>query len=199
LTACTFLQEGYLLSRGEAQARQLPQSAQRSDLRDQELGIWNYVFLDLVDIHHRGRKRNAYGPVLFVIDPAIMNGDFPVLITKKNPISWQNGESPDDWYYGDISEFSRNYRVGDFRSMVLVGNQGGALCLRGSLQRIILDDPPMVWPVEKIGFFDLAAGFLLNAASQGGLDPPPTIQRRRCPVGCQCINEYQRDASLFRA
>src|SRR4051812_37172943 len=67
-TSCTFLEHNGLLSRGYVESNGLSQTAQDSDDIDKKYGIWDKVFLDHVDIHHRGgrvRGANYYGPVLF--------------------------------------------------------------------------------------------------------------------------------------
>ncbi|MHC4405278.1 MAG: hypothetical protein ACYTG0_36995 [Planctomycetota bacterium] len=72
ITACQFLREGALLSRGTVDRKGWYQTAQSSDLDDKKHGIWFDIFADSVDIHHRARRKNAYGPVLFVLDAKII-------------------------------------------------------------------------------------------------------------------------------
>ena len=72
LTACQFLREGALLSRGIIERRKRYQTDQYSDGIDQQYSLWNDVFTDSVDIYKRSARRNFYGPVLFVLDLRIL-------------------------------------------------------------------------------------------------------------------------------
>jgi hypothetical protein len=68
LTSCTLLELGGLASRALVEAQGLPQTPQYSDGKDKEYKIWDGILVDHVDIHNRARKRNQYGPVLFLLD-----------------------------------------------------------------------------------------------------------------------------------
>ena len=69
LTACTYLENGHLLSRAGVEGRGLRQTPQPSDEIDRKFGILGDIFLDGIDIHERARTKkapNEYGPVLFI-------------------------------------------------------------------------------------------------------------------------------------
>ena len=89
ITSCQFLCRGALLSRGTVKRSGLYQTVQRSDETDLKKGIWFDVFADSVDIHHRARRANVYGPVLFVLDVGVIARAYTgkVWVTKLNPTS----------------------------------------------------------------------------------------------------------------
>ena len=72
ITACQFLRQGSLMSRGNIERKGLFQTAQKSDDLDKKYGIWFDVFVDSVDIHDRAKRANAYGPVMFVFDAKLI-------------------------------------------------------------------------------------------------------------------------------
>jgi len=72
ITACQFLREGSLISRGTVDRNGWFQTPQESDSIDKNLSLWFDVFVDTVDIHDRAKRKNVYGPVLFVLDVAII-------------------------------------------------------------------------------------------------------------------------------
>jgi hypothetical protein len=144
-TACLFLQNGRLLSRGTVEDRGLAQTPQRSDDLDKRYAIWNDIFLDSVDIHERAKARNLYGPVLFrfrldlLLEPEIPT----VWITRKNPTEWREGEKPEDRFFTSVTEFANKYSKGDFGSMFMLRHAGGVLRLERHLKDIVLDEPTM--------------------------------------------------------
>ena len=52
-TACTFLENGGLLSRGYVEDHDLFQTSQRSDEHDQHVDVFYDIFFDSVDVHKR--------------------------------------------------------------------------------------------------------------------------------------------------
>jgi len=105
ITSCTFLEKGGLLSRGFVERKNLVQTPQSSDEIDKKHNIWEYIFLDHIDIHERaGRKKgpNQYGPALFRFNLDILLGLPPgteVCVTKMNPIHWQAGQFHSDRWF----------------------------------------------------------------------------------------------------
>jgi hypothetical protein len=111
VTSCTFLEQRGLASRGYVEHARLVQTPQRSDDLDKKFGIWWDVFTDGVDIHQRRRSRNYYGPVLFSFPLSILlhiPQGAQVLVTKKNPANWTDGEAPNDWHFGSGAELQAN-------------------------------------------------------------------------------------------
>lgn len=90
-TACTFLENGGLLSRGYVEDHDLFQTSQRSDEHDQHVDVFYDIFFDSVDVHKRGNDRNKYGPVTFVYSVGVIDtlSEGELQITKDNPIRWK--------------------------------------------------------------------------------------------------------------
>ena len=115
ITACQFLRQGALLSRGSIERRGLIQTAQISDDIDKEIGVWFDVFTDSVDIHERIKNVNKYGPVLFVLDVTslIAVDSSMVWITKTNPIKWKKKNFDERWFTS-TDDLSANFVEGEF-------------------------------------------------------------------------------------
>jgi hypothetical protein len=128
-TSCGYLTQGALLSRGEVERRGLIQTPQISDQKDKELGLWDCIFLDFVDILKRAKRPNKYGPVLFVFD--VMKIDWArisqAMISKRNAMSWNIGDPLNDLAYADAKEFERDYQPGDFRCSLILKEPGNIL------------------------------------------------------------------------
>ena len=109
ITSCQFLRRGSLLSRGTIQRQSLYQSAQSSDRTDKKFGLWFDVFTDSVDIHARARRANVYGPVLFVLDAAIIAKAYTgrIWVTKKNPVKW-GADTPADRWFQTVEDLEAN-------------------------------------------------------------------------------------------
>jgi hypothetical protein len=142
ITACQFLRAGALLSRGTVARRGLYQTTQVSGESDKKLGLWFDVFADFVNIHERARRANAYGPVLFVPDIALVaKGDTGrIWVTKSNPLGWLNQPEAGCWF-SSISDLDQDFRRGSFDQMLVFRHCGGEPPFVGHLKEIILDDP----------------------------------------------------------
>jgi hypothetical protein len=193
-TACLFLQQGRLLSRGTVDERHLSQTPQMSDAIDTKYGIWYDIFLDSVDIHERSRNRNFYGPVSFRFNLEVLNEDWlPSLwITKKNPTKWIDGEPASERYYTTVEEFSRNYTSGDFGSMFMLRHVGGVLRLMPHLKELVVDDPG--WSYEGLDVYTQTVGALRASAWQGDIRDLKIV-KRECTEKCKC-SDYYTKASL---
>ena len=146
-TSITFLQNQSLLSRKFVADNNLFQTTQYSDEIDKKFDIWNDIFLDFVDIHNYFGRDNYYGPLLFCFDVEILNSDLIkcIRITKKNPVNWNDSESPDNWYYESIDDFGNDYMKGnkasDIGKMLIIKKLNGKLPLRPFITKFILDNP----------------------------------------------------------
>jgi hypothetical protein len=189
-TACVFLQNARLLSRGTVDEKGVQQTAQKSDALDKRFGIWYDVFLDAVDIHARAKTRNLYGPVLFVLALEILEEDWlsSVWITKKNPTQWKAGDRPEDRYFQSVSEFDADYKYGNFASMFILRSVGGVLRLSPHLKSIVVDDPN--WD-DGSDVYAQTIGALRASAWQGGLKDL-VITRRECVPACSCKGQYAK-------
>jgi len=199
-TSCTFLKLGCLASRGHVTDLGLPQTSQYTDSIDRKYGIWYDVFADTVDIHHRaGRfKFNQYGPVLFVLDVAILK-DLPakseVLVTKKNPTKWIVDETVDDRFFTTSEELESYLEVGTFDQMVVIRTEKGILPFPGGTVPIILDDPQRTLSDGTSAF--LHATTRIRTAALG--NTRIQLTKRICRGNCRCIELYKtfRDFDKF--
>ena len=178
-TACSFLREGRLLSRGSMEERGLTQTSQQTDAKDKEVGVWNDIFLDSVDIHERSKKRNNYGPVLFHLELDFLREDWlgPVWITKCNPQNWHE-DAKDDWYFSSVEDLEKDYIKGKFDQMIVLRHVGGVLRLQPTLKEIVVDDPDLP-RADKIDLYSQAVGALLASARASDIDNVK-ITRRVC-------------------
>lgn len=190
VTACEFLRRGALLSRGTAERQGLLQSSQDSDEIDKRHSIWFDVFADSVDIHGRASRVNVYGPVLFILDAAIVTKAYTgrIWVTKLNPTKW-GGVPPKDRWFQNKADL-KNLVKGRFDQMVVFRHCGGELPLASFLKGILLDDPGITTK-DDLNLYSVAWGALTLAASQGGVSVK--ISKRKCVVGCGCVAGYKKD------
>lgn len=204
VTACAFLKERRLLSRGTMERDKFPLSNQRSDSQDKIYGIWFDIFTDPVDIHQRVKSYNVYGPVLFKINIDILKSGNTgkIWITKKNPIYWANVSSADRWFKNktDVENsfnFGKNYS--DLGQMIIFRHCGGELPLGEYVEEIILDDPWYNWevnhPKDNIDSYSMAYGALTYAMEIGNLKIP--IKKRICQNTCKCRVDYSKEPDLI--
>jgi len=189
-TSCSFLTVGGLVSRGHAVQQGLPQTPQYSDPLDQQFGIWYDIFTDTVDIHERASRRNYYGPVLFVLDPAILLSLPPgsdVLVTKKNPTKWVNGEQASDRYFQTPFELSMFLSRGTFDQMITFRTPTGYIPFAGKHTEIVLDNPQGALQ-NGSNAYTAGEAKLRNAASASGIKV--TISQRTCNPNCKCLGQY---------
>lgn len=194
-TSCTFLRLKGLASRGCVDERGLRQTGQYTDPLDKKFGIWNDVFTDGVDVHHRGgraRGANLYGPVLFRLPIAVLLSLPPssqVMVTKKNPARWHDLEPDADRYFQSIADLDADdgYRYGDFGQHVVIRTPLGILPFGVTPVAVDLDDPQRDLPGGGAAYASAVAR-LLAAAKQGGVEI--TVTPHQCQAGCQCIVKY---------
>ncbi len=189
LTSCQFLKTGAFLSRGNLERHGYHQTPQTSDAIDKKYNIWFDVFADFVDIHHRGRMINNYGPVLFVIDPSILleSSTGRVWITKRNPTKWSGLSDKNRWFQS-VDEVAEGLIYGDFDQMLVFRHCGGELPFEGFVKKIILDDPEFTLG-GGIDVFSMAYGALMLAMEEGSQEI--SIEKRRCRLGCDCKESYR--------
>jgi hypothetical protein len=186
-TSVSQLRLGGLVSRQRVEHARLPQTNQYTDDLDRELGIWNDIFLDTVDIHSHISDRNKYGPVLFEMSVEMLrNLPAPsrVLITRSNPSKWQVGASEANCYFLNKSELDKGFVVGNFDHMLVIRTPNGLIPFANFLQRITLDEPRLNGEsAEHV----TAKAALLGAAATNGIQV--NIVRRNC-TNCSCITSY---------
>jgi hypothetical protein len=192
LTSNTFVENGHLLSRQYIEGNGLRQTPQYTDTLDKKFGIYNSIFLDFVDIHARARRKNHYGPILFVFAVDLLQKFQVVHITKRNPSKWLDGDDDSSRYYMSIEEFRLGYSKGDFDSMLILPGIDHIRFL-GNLDHVYFDDPHLIWNDTKTNLCDEAIKTLKGAARVGGLaDKGIKIYKRTCDFRfCNCRNQYQ--------
>lgn len=188
-TSCLFLRSEALLSRGTIERRGLKQTPQSSDALDKKYSIWFDVFADTVDIHHRAKRANSYGPVTFVLDAELIKNTNTgrVWVTKLNPTKWAGKTEKQRWFQGK-ADLKESLVRGQFDQMLVFRHCGGELPFRSFLKEIILDDPEMQ-SEEGIDLYSMAVGALRLAMAGSDIDLP--ITRRKCSFSCSCVEDYE--------
>jgi hypothetical protein len=196
VTACQFLRSKSLMSRGTVERLGITQTPQSSDDVDKRYGIWFDVFADSVDIHHRAKRANAYGPVLFVFDAQLINRSDTgrIWVTKLNPTKW-GGRSDRQRWFQSKEDLQENFVKGRFDQMLVFRHCGGQLPFRRFLKKIILDDPQREGDA-RVDLYSMAVGALRLAMADSGMDVP--VERRVCPKGCVCEEEYAQGQERLR-
>lgn len=107
-TALTFLRNGGLLSREYVANHPAScfQTLQKSDAKDKELGIFNDIFFDIMNIW-QFKEVCFYGPVVFEYNIDVLRGKNNIRITKTNPQNWDEED-----YYNSIDEIYSAYNSG---------------------------------------------------------------------------------------
>jgi DNA-directed RNA polymerase subunit RPC12/RpoP len=172
-TSKTFLESKALLSRENIETNNLYQTPQKSDGKDKQLGINNYVFLDGKDLAAYFSRPNKYGPVLFKLDLKLLLSDEinTVRITRKNPIYWNFHDGLNDRYYNNLKEFEDAYltgdKLGDGGTMFMFQTTNGSLSLEKYLQEISVDNPNLIF-TDSTTLVALITNFLQPELNQLG-------------------------------
>lgn len=198
-TACTFISEGGLLSRGEVERRDLFQTPQSSDDADRQFDVWNDIFLDSVDLHGRFPRQNFYGPVLFKFSIDILkHPHLPELhVTKDNPIYWSNDMRQVEKYFQSNEEFENIYRDGAYKEMLTFKNTSDILPFEDYLLEIILDNPRVL--VEEVSLRKTALKELKQAIDTSEIDYSHVVKTLRKDCGhCFCTDNYLNKVSTTR-
>ena len=122
----------------------LPQTNQITDQSDKDVGVFNDVFFDFVDIHQRASNRNKYGPVLFRWKSELLNflpENSVVLITKSNPSKWKAGDLQENRYFISIEDLKSNFSYGNFDQMLMIRLSSGLVKFDKNFLDVCIDDP----------------------------------------------------------
>jgi hypothetical protein len=109
------------------------------------------------------------------------------LVTRKNPVHWQSGESAADRYFMSPQEFDEGYHYGDFGKHVILLNQDGFLPFGQTALCLLLDIPRRAL-AGGADAYSHAVERLSSAASEGGL--VVHITKRQCNPGCKCLSGH---------
>lgn len=163
-TSLTFIEANSLLSREYIEKNGLKMTAQKSDVKDKKLGIWDFIFIDGKDFAVYFDRPNEYGPILFILDNVLLlDANNPtVRITKSNPIYWSEEGDQTENYYTSIDDFDKDYLAGDKQKdggiMFIVTTVNGKLILTKYLKEIIIDDSGITFKDKN--------GFIVNYSSE---------------------------------
>lgn len=188
-TSCTFLKLGGLASRGYVADLGLPQTSQYTDAVDQKYKIWYEVFTDTVDIHDRTGRVNWYGPVLFVLSVDILKAlpvKSEVLVTKKNPTKWIDGEPLEERFFTTLTELDSLLYRGTFDQMIVIRTQKGILPFQKDGVSMVVDDPQRTLSNGQSAYVYATTRIKTAAGSS-----PFTTSKRICQYGCKCVDEYK--------
>lgn len=189
-TSLTYIQQGGLLSRGAVVNMGLAQTWQKSDEQDQDVGVWNDIFFDAVDIHARIRSFNYYGPVMFVYNlDVLLENDIQIKVIKTNPSKWDDSTSLAERYYQNKDDLRSNYVLGRFDTMFTMVDQFEPLHFVPHLVNITVDQGGVVDQSLNLG--DNAFSLLRNHANKYCPDIVDKIQMRSCPDNCKCTEGYK--------
>ncbi len=189
-TSCSLLRQGGLVSRGHAEAHNLPQTAQYTDAKDKKYGIWHNIFTDGVDIHKRARTRNFYGPVLFTLRAEVLlnlPANTHVQVTKRNPANWKDSDTQSDRVFASVEEMQAGYRYGEFGQHIMLRIPTGILPFGVTPISIRLDNPH-VQLADSTDAYISAARRLWTAAQERKVGIK--WQQYPCQRGCKCVSQY---------
>lgn len=197
-TACTFLTEGGLISRGGIENNGLFQTPQSSDNIDKKFDVWNDIFLDSIDLHGKFPRYNYYVPVVFKINVDILLlQELPAIyVTKDNPIRWKSHVDMEEYYFQNIDEFKDAYRIGAYKEMITLKDTLSTLYFGDYLEEIILDEPWVILTLsdtgEKIDLFKDARNTLDEYIKNSHYDYSKVKikYRKKCPGVCYCSKNY---------
>lgn len=185
-TACTFLENGGLMSRGAVEDRGLFQTPQETDDQDREVDVFYDIFFDSVDIHKRIGNINHYGPVAFVYSVDLLDvlPQGKVKITKDNPIRWNSKMTESEKYFLSEHELRFGLNKGDFTQHLTVCHQAKPLSF-DYLNKMILDNPG----VNNTEYFENAYHHLQDLINKYA--PGISFEVRQCPLECCCQEQYR--------
>lgn len=188
-TSCSFIKMGGLLSRGHMEKLDAPQTSQSSDNIDIKFGVWNDIFIDIMDLHGYFPRQNYYGPVCFALDINLLLDDhLPAIhITTNNPTNWKENESKK--YLYSISEYIDNFETNYDnnrlqQNMITIEADSYILPFDKYLKEIIIDDPGIN------GYFNHAFQRINSALVSHDL-ARIKISKRQCR-NCWCKSNYRQ-------
>jgi hypothetical protein len=140
------------------------------------------IFLDATDVHAHEHRPNKCGPVLFVLETAILAtpAALDAGVCKCPPSAWPGRPAHDCWFAG-ADELLRAFVIGRHQEM-LVLRAGGRLPFGACLAKVIVDDPCPDAPGGD--GHDDAMRALQLAMAEGGV--AARLESRVCAKDCGC-------------
>lgn len=192
-TACTFIEEKGLVSRGRVESKDLIQTEQSSDEIDKQFNVWNDIFFDLFDLHGYFPRQNLYGPVCFVIDnDFLLDDQLPnICITKNNPIYWDEAMDVKDKYYSSVSEYINEFESNKKsrilqQKMFTIHDTKKRIPFKKYLVKILLDNPKV--KIGDIRLYHEAKQKLIASLEESGFSKH-ILETRVCS-NCYCHQNY---------
>lgn len=199
-TSCAYLRKEALLSRAYAENHGISQTPQNSDATDRELGIYDLIFLNFVDIHSQTNNICFYGSVSFELDPQIINQASEIHITKSNPFTNRPGWTNNSWDIYTESELDRINPLaffGTFDHMIMLKTPNSKLNFFSDsvgqtlLKSITLDFPQLEREGDKLIYYD-GVRKLIDRNIQNY-----QVRLRKCRINCKCHQSYIRNSSAY--
>lgn len=187
-TSLSYFRSGGLLSRQTADDMGLPQTPQSTDETDKEVGVYNDIFFDSVDIHQRAGEVNHYGPLMFVYAVDVLDTleEYDICVTKSNPKIWSKDMSYKDKYFTNRESLSLHFIPGEFSQHITIRDISKPLPFE-YLTEIVIENPG-----EKYSEFLHQA---IEALKNVGVEVPIVV--RKCKDTCRCIATYSRHKSGY--
>lgn len=199
MTSCTYIEHKGLMSRGFVEQMGLNQTEQSSDNLDKKFGVWNDIFLDIVDLHGYFPRQNSYGPVCFVLDLRLLLDDEfqDICITKNNPMYWTESMVEEDKFYYSVDEYAYNYENIEkhhdlYNHMVTIHDTFRVIPFEKYLIKIILDNPGV--KVNDVNLYERAKDKLVDSLDKSGFSID-MLETRKCS-GCFCHENYLRQFTV---
>lgn len=186
LTSLTYINNGGLMSRSFVENSKLIQTSQMSDESDKRFDVYDDIFFDSVDLHSRMNDINYYGPVLFVYSVDVLDDicSHDVLITRENPIYWNDTISDEEKYFTTLPDLRNEFEKGNFCQHITIRHINEKIGF-DKLEKIILDYPGN----DKTTYFEKAKYEIENALKNNHIDI--AIETRNCSNDCKCKEKYK--------
>lgn len=198
-TACTFIEQKGLLSRGRVESKGLIQTYQSSDEIDKQFDVWNDIFFDLFDLHGYFPRQNLYGPVCFVMDNRfLLDNQLPnICITKNNPIYWEDSMEVHDKYYSSTKEYIGEFEANKKRrilqqKMFIIHDTEKRIPFKRYLVKILLDNPKV--KIGDVSLYKEAKQKLILSLEKAGFDK--SILETRVCSNCYCHQNYLNQVDI---
>jgi len=195
-TGLSFFSINSIGSRQFLENAKLPQSAQFTDSKDKQFGIWNDLFLNFHDHHRRFNTPNSFGPLCFrfpltALKESLEKIGAAVSVSKKNAEKWSERDTPKERWVEDVQGLDSLFadpivpgqqrgffKNGLFPDIVISGT--GALSLN-LIDQVILEQHPS-WPSH----LDTLRSMIKEVWPKLYRRPEIVVVRSNCKTYCDC-------------
>lgn len=170
---------GQMLSRQQCVVRNLDQTSQYTDAKDQAHGMWDRLFLNLRDSHDQYSGVSLFGPIRFVVSVQKLFEHLEeqlgnIGITETNVEGWT--ASQEGRWFNQVPQIAKIWWA---RHDFVIDVRNGNLPLE-LIERIEIDPHP-----DNLEWADRASQLLINART--GSNPPILIYECK-KTDCGCPN-----------